>query len=71
MGLNHLTKAEQKEVLSDRDFWDQFAKNGWRLHGFSGRHSATFIHPDKPTIGWGGLTITHDHLIALGVLDDG
>ncbi|MCI0349557.1 MAG: hypothetical protein L0Z53_09055 [Acidobacteriales bacterium] len=38
------SRAEKKQVMADATYWGAVEKIlPWRLHGFSGRHRATFL----------------------------
>lgn len=55
-----LTK-EDKQALLDRDWWRQFERNGWQLHGFTFRVDALFVKYDERGNGR-SLNVTKDHL---------
>lgn len=41
------TRKELERANLDAAWWDQFAKNGWKLYGWTDRNRATFHHEGK------------------------
>ena len=44
--------TEAKQAIADRDWWNDAALPGWKLHGWTDRHQATFFREDGS---WGEM----------------
>ena len=44
--------TEAKQAIADRDWWNDAALPGWKLHGWTDRHQATFFRADGS---WGEM----------------
>lgn len=44
--------TEAKQAIADRDWWNAAALPGWKLHGWTDRHQATFFRADGS---WGEM----------------
>jgi len=53
-----MSSAEHKQAGLDADWWRQFNRGDWKLHGFSGRDSADF-HND---VTGRSVTVTGDYI---------